>query len=230
MRIHATKSTFRTYAQYLMALLFLLLVAMAACHLRSLSTRNDALINAVLNRDYSNVDRLLHQGVNPNLQIGFDSEGRPFAWSPLAVMGSKRRSSGNPARSTPLIIAAGQGDDKLVRLLLVNGAHINAEAHDSRQTALLAAIQGKHATTTELLIQNHADLNIHDVNGVSVVLWAVRSEEVDVLIVVLKYQTESISQTYHGISPLDLARNLKNRAMIRALEEYIRQHGDKAGD
>jgi len=228
-RIPPATSPFPIYLQRFTALLLLLLIAVAALYLRSLSKRDDAFISAVLNRDYANAERLLHEGVNPNLQVAFDSEGRPFAWSPLAVVGSKRRSSGAPARTTPLIIAAGQGDDRLVRLLLVHGAHIDAEAYFSRQTALLAAIQGRHAATTELLIQNHADLNIHDVNGVSVVLWAVRSEDVDVLSVVLKYQTESLSQTYHGLSPLDLAGSLKNRAMIRALGEYIRQHGDRAG-
>jgi ankyrin repeat protein len=228
--IRAAQSTIRKSGMRLMTLLFLALIATASFYLRSLGKRDDALIGAVLKGSLIAAERLLHQGANPNRQIAFDAKDRPYAWSPLAAMGSGTSPGGPQSRPTPLIVAARQGDDRMVRLLLANGAHINAKAHYSQQTALLAAIEGRHATTTELLLQNHAAVNTDIINGIGDLNWAVQCGDASVLKVVLKYESDSISQPYHGMTPLSMAKRAGNSAMVRMLEDTIRLHTLNGGD
>lgn len=62
-------------------------------------------------------------------------------------------------RRTPLILAASKGHETVVRLLLNNGAKINArDVWDF--TALIWASIGNHERVVRLLVENGADLNL----------------------------------------------------------------------
>jgi ankyrin repeat protein len=60
---------------------------------------------------------------------------------------------------TPLMIAAGTGNLEIVRLLLDNGADINATRDGSDATALMNAVKGSNVEVVKLLIEKGADVN-----------------------------------------------------------------------
>src|SRR5262245_50521616 len=63
---------------------------------------------------------------------------------------------------TPLIKAAWDGDEEIVKVLLAAGAKINARATDTGETALLNAVSRGHMEIVETLLEAKADLSIKD--------------------------------------------------------------------
>jgi hypothetical protein len=221
------KSALRKYFLPGTAGLFLLLIALLTYYMRALGKKNDALVEAVLHHDIEHVSSLLHAGVSPDLQISFDAHDRPYAWAPVEDWGL-RKSLGPPIRNTPLIVAAGQGDDQMVRLLLSNGANINARAHFSHQTALLAAIHAKRRTTTEILLQNRADPMLQDYNGYDAIAQAIQNNDPDVLKTVLEYcPNASLTKRYNGMTAMEWAVKVRNREIIKTLDNYALQEGNR---
>lgn len=65
---------------------------------------------------------------------------------------------------TPLLIAAQEGHDRVVGVLLKHGARVDAAAMD-RATALMMAAQTGNATVIPLLLGAGAELNIRNKHG-----------------------------------------------------------------
>lgn len=65
---------------------------------------------------------------------------------------------------TPLILAASGGRDKVVNLLLNQGANVNAKTNDGH-SALQYAASKNWKTICASLLENNADVNITDRRG-----------------------------------------------------------------
>ena len=61
---------------------------------------------------------------------------------------------------TALMVAALDGDTKILKLLLESGADVNAVAERNGWSALVSAVVGDHSECVQLLIQSGADVNI----------------------------------------------------------------------
>ncbi|XP_077980292.1 transient receptor potential cation channel subfamily A member 1-like isoform X2 [Glandiceps talaboti] len=64
---------------------------------------------------------------------------------------------------TPLLLAAEEGYDKVVRQLLKNGADISSKDENRRTPLALAATEG-HRDTVKVLVENHAEIDVFDKN------------------------------------------------------------------
>lgn len=132
---------------------------------------------------------LLACGVDPNdpdrdnraaLFAAVRSSNKPAAIL-LCDAGAQINAQGGSSGSTPLMRAAGQGDEEMVRVLLARGAEVNA-VDKQGQTALYYALRhrdyvygrveirsGKDSAcrTAGLLVAWGADLNHHDADGLT---------------------------------------------------------------
>jgi ankyrin repeat protein len=74
---------------------------------------------------------------------------------------------------TPLLRAAEEGDEKVVHLLLKNGAGPEVQDSNGRTPLLLAAVNGHDAVVELLLQSDDVDANVGDVGGRTPLSWAV---------------------------------------------------------
>lgn len=79
---------------------------------------------------------------------------------------------------TPLIIAAQEGNGRVVALLLECGARVDAAADDGA-TALMMSTQNGHATVIPLLLDAGADVDARNVHGATALFLAVTRADID---------------------------------------------------
>ena len=66
---------------------------------------------------------------------------------------------------TALIIAVQQGDDRIVKMLLIAGANPNLKDKDSGTTPLISSVRRQYVYMTRLLLENGADVNVPNEDG-----------------------------------------------------------------
>jgi len=211
------KSSRSKYGMLLIALLGIACLAGIAAHAVSVGRRQSALVDAISQHDFGGVQRQLESGIDPNFYI---YPPRDYSFRRLF---SHMVCGPLPIRNTPLILAATEGDDRIVQRLLSYGADINAQERYMKTTALLAAIYAKHESTAELLFQNHADPNIGDFNHYTATITAVQSGKPAMLKLVFEHHAFTMAKDVDGMNALDWAKYCKNQNMIRLVEKYARQ-------
>jgi len=77
-------------------------------------------------------------------------------------------------KNTELIIASVKGNIDIVKILIKNGADINA-ASPTKETALMYAAMRGNKDVVEILIKNGADINIKDTHGNTALIYAARN-------------------------------------------------------
>nr|XP_022342890.1 E3 ubiquitin-protein ligase MIB2-like isoform X2 [Crassostrea virginica] len=102
---------------------------------------------------------------------------------------------------SPLMVAAHEGHENIVTLLLQNGADINARNKDG-MTPLMVAIVGKETETSLCLIKNKADVNACNRQGRTPAHFAVGVELYSVLKAVLEAKAGPNKQDGDGDTPL----------------------------
>ncbi|XP_061163055.1 E3 ubiquitin-protein ligase MIB2-like isoform X1 [Saccostrea echinata] len=102
---------------------------------------------------------------------------------------------------TPLMVAGHEGHVDIMKLLLQNGANINA-SNDDGMTPLLVSIIGKEEDTSICLIRNKADVNVCNKHGRCAAHLAVEKELYSVLKAVLEAGASPNKQDVEGDTPL----------------------------
>ena len=120
------------------------------------SKRQQLLIHAAVRGDVTILNGLLAVGADPNSTVTGSSPLYAAVWhhrldaaASLIAHGSNVNAA-EPSGVAPLITAASNGDDALVRLLLAHGANVNVRA--SCGTPLDVARSNRHATTEAILV------------------------------------------------------------------------------
>jgi len=131
---------------------------------------------------------------------------------------------------TPLIKAAWDGDEEIIKTLLEAGAKINARATDTGETALINAVSNKHTEIAETLLAAGADVSIKnrfDFNALTIAV-AANNQDLAALLLDNKADIESESST---LTPLMFAASAGNVDMIRFLVKRGAKvnHGVKEG-
>jgi ankyrin repeat protein len=120
---------------------------------------------------------------------------------------------------TPLHWACANDHFSEIKQLIENGENIDAKNNDGR-TPLLEAIRcGHNDDVVELLIDNEADVNIHDNFSETPLHWACKYDRVDVAKMLLKKGAKVNAKNNQGITPLHCAGMWRRAELFKLLIE-----------
>src|SRR5688572_24171173 len=146
---------------------FFLLLSLSACS--SERDLESQLVVAARAKDIDRVRQLLDQGVSPNAKETVVGEGRSALFHAasygaidivrLLIAKGGDVNETKDGRRTPLMMAAVQGYEEVVVVLLNAGANINAREGETGATALTDAVRKGHVGVAKTLISRGADVN-----------------------------------------------------------------------
>ncbi len=110
------------------------------------------------------------------------------------------------SQTTPLILAARQGEASVVQELIAAGADLEA-ANSDGNTALWAACYAEQLPIIEQLVSAGANINHQNPDGVSVLIYAASAGKTSVVELLLAKGAEQSLTTVDDFSALDLAAN-----------------------
>lgn len=116
---------------------------------------------------------------------------------------------------TPISFAAGNGHERVVRILLANG--VSSDNDDESVTPLWRAARGDHSKVVRVLLEAGADVNAKDRYGQSALLWGASSGSVDVVQVLLDNGASIDSQDNFQHTPLYDASYYGHEKVVKML-------------
>lgn len=123
-----------------------------------------------------------------------------------------RDASGMPA----LVIAAKNRMASLVKYLVTNGAHTNAEARETGMTALMYAAEVGDARVVRLLVSEGAEIDGTDRRGETALMKAARSGKRSAAKALLELGADHEMEDYTGRTALQIARNSRRISVVDA--------------
>lgn len=119
---------------------------------------------------------------------------------------------------TPLMCAAGSGQEAAVELLLKHQAEVNALDTDGR-SVLMYAIAGKNSKIMELLIQHGANFNAGNSDVCTPLMYGVLCNNSDAIILLIKHGADLDVVDKTGFSALMYAAWLGHSSIVELLIE-----------
>lgn len=121
---------------------------------------------------------------------------------------------------TALHYGARNGHNKICKLLLENGANVNALTRSGQATALHRAATQGHVVITEFLLKSGADPNIRDADGYTALHRAVISNSGPVCKLLLS-KTDLKIVDNKGRSPFSLAEENGNQDILDSFKNIV---------
>jgi WD40 repeat protein len=118
--------------------------------------------------------------------------------------------------SNVLLLAASEGDESNLRLLLECGTDVHVRNED-RQTPLLLAVRGGHKDMVRLLLDHGADIEVSDKDNYTALLLAVKHGHKEVVRLLLKREAEIEAADERGQTALMIAASLGDGAIVKLL-------------
>lgn len=129
---------------------------------------------------------------------------------------------------TPLMLAAGLGQDDISQLLLENGADIDDMSRDNGSTAIHFAAEHAHVGAVDLLLKNGASVNdLNDLNYTPII-YACFSGSLEIVKLLLKCGADPTHIDRYGWNPLGWACRYGYSDIVRfllGLENAVGQVG-----
>jgi hypothetical protein len=122
---------------------------------------------------------------------------------------------------TPLHLAAAEGNNDAVQLLLESGAEVDAVATDSGCTSLHYAASLGHVELCESLVRYGADPDAQTARQGTPLHLAVSRGHPEVVALLLKYRARLDIRDKNGMTPLQQAENIKNTVIVTLIKQYL---------
>jgi ankyrin repeat protein len=205
------------------------------------------LFEAVKKNNYEKVEKLLKEGVSPNIRD--DREFTPLHYADdykiaeILIKNGAKVNVKNKYGHPPLMYAIGRSQVKIVKLLVKQGADIHFELPNEDSIILLDSIRSiwnyrtKHYKYDKILIEKHirimnyllakgVDINEKNKQGNTILFAAVNflSPKTVIEFLIQKGAKVNVINNY-GESPLDWAIKKKRKKII----ELLKKHGAKSG-
>ncbi len=155
--------------------------------------KNEDLLIAAYDGDYSKVDSLIEAGADVNYL--------------------------NKDGVSALMFSAQAGKINVAELLIANGAMIDTFPWDGR-TALIAAVRSGQFDMTEFLIRNGANVNVKDIYKSSPLHYAAANFDYYMSDMLLYYDADIESKDKHGNTPLLIASFFGTDSLINLLIDH----------
>ena len=128
---------------------------------------------------------------------------------------NSRDGQGAPA----LLLAAGAGNDSVMRYLLENGANPNLFDKRKRTTPLIAAAELGASNMIRLLLEHKADPNRTDATGETALMKAARIGAADAVRVLINAKADLNATDYAGHTALWHATDARQNQTVKLLQE-----------
>ena len=125
----------------------------------------------------------------------------------------------NRSLPTPLYLAAKNGYDEVIKLLLRYGANVHAMGNQ-RWTALHVAAANGHLPATHVLLDHHADTHVQDDYGKTPLHCALENGHLEVALCLIKRSGDQNIRDDRNITPLHLASEKGYLEVVLALFEH----------
>ena len=129
--------------------------------------------------------------------------------------------SRNIRGQTPLHLAAAEGNNDAVQLLLESGAEADAVTTNSGCTSLHYAASLGHVELCELLVRYGADTDAQTASMGTPLHLAVSRGHPEVVALLLKYRARVDIRDKNGMTPLQQAENIKNRVIVTLIKQHL---------
>jgi hypothetical protein len=129
--------------------------------------------------------------------------------------------AGNRNGETPLHLAAEQGNSDIVKILLEQGAMVDAVETAAGYTPLHYAARQGHSDLCDLLIRFGADPDALTENLDSPLHLAIEKGRAGVVRVLLKYHARLDTKNRKGQTPLQLAEHLANQEIANLINQHL---------
>ncbi len=154
------------------------------------------LMKAVKNNDVAGVKKLIGQGVNVS---ELDGSG-----------------------DAPLVMAAYEGHNEIVKMLLEAGADVTAVDPGMKATALHAAAYAGRTEAAKLLIEYKIDIDKQGpYNGYTALHDAIWQSNIDTAKVLIEAGANLTIKSNQGQSPLEFARSKKLTELVTLMEKKL---------
>ncbi|KZV60588.1 ankyrin [Peniophora sp. CONT] len=131
-------------------------------------------------------------------------------------------------RSAVLYAAAYANNVGVVQMLLGLGLHVDVLFRG--ETALGVAVRSKNRESIEVLLQNGADVNIHEQAGETLLsiaaLIGTHSGQVKVIEILLRHDVDVNARTGYGDTPISLALEGKRKALEDKRDRWITDYDE----
>jgi len=117
---------------------------------------------------------------------------------------------------SPLILACYRGNAPVAEFLAKNVSNINYNS--SNGTALAAAAVKGNTALVKVLLENKANPNLADGQGMTPLLYAAQFDNKEIVALLLHYKADKNMADNEGKKPMDYAVFNKSREMIALLE------------
>lgn len=143
----------------------------------------NALVNAINQNNIAAVEKLLKEGANPNLFVGFapilslltcSTAAESVSLAEVLLKGGANINARDIDNNTPLMNAVQENNTAMVSLFFRYNAQLDLKENHGG-TALMMSITPHDTTMLQLLIAAHTNVNLQDNNGCTALMQAVNS-------------------------------------------------------
>ena len=189
----------------------------------------DNFLSAAKSGDVPAVQAALDAGVDPNTR---DAQGRPALQlatvkkhtavaKALLEKGADTEAvetAPHAPHFTPVQLAASNGDNATLQVLLDHGANIDAQNAQSKHTALLLAVEKNRPDTVKLLLERGADANVRGARGYTPLIQAATKGQTDIAQLLLEHDANpDLAEAQSSWTALMMAAVRADAKMVEVL-------------